>query len=133
MVFDIIRTNVIKICYIIVCTDGTGTESDKANADSPKKSKNVSSSNGSDGKKDSNAGIDPGYESSRIGEETGPAKNQQQQAHKDNHGDKQPGTFAGTNAEHKSLLLGPQGTGREGELKTEALIFKRKKILNSCF
>ena len=119
-----ILTHVIKICYIIVCIDGTGTETDKTNADSPKKSKNVSNSNGSDGKKDSNAGIDPGYESSRIGEETGPAKNQQQQAHKDNHGDKQPGTFAGTNAEHKSLLLGPQGTGREGERKTEALIFK---------
>ena len=121
----LIRTHVIKICYIIVCIDGTGTETDKTNADSPKKSKNVSNSNGSDGKKDSNAGIDPGYESSRIGEETGPAKNQQQQAHKDNHGDKQPGTFAGTNAEHKSLLLGPQGTGREGEWKTEALIFFR--------
>ena len=66
--------------------------------------------------KDSNAGIDPGYESSRVGEEKngghGKDKHQQQTSHP---GDKQPGTFAGTNTEHKSLLLGPQGTGREGK------------------
>ena len=41
----------------------------------------------------------------------GKDKHQQQTSHP---GDKQPGTFAGTNTEHKSLLLGPQGTGREG-------------------
>ena len=30
------------------------------------------------------------------------------------HGDKPAGTFAGTNAEHKSVLLGLHGNGREG-------------------
>ena len=80
--------------------------------DSPKKSNNKNSSSNSDGKKDSNAGIDPGYESSRVGDEKHGKDKHLQQAGQ--HGDKQPGTFAGTNTEHKSLLLGPQGTGREG-------------------
>ena len=94
--------------------DQASTES-LTHPDSPKKSNNKNSSNITDNKKDSNAGIDPGYESSRVGEEKngghGKDKHQQQTSHP---GDKQPGTFAGTNTEHKSLLLGPQGTGREG-------------------
>ena len=84
----------------------------------------------SEGKKDSNAGIDPGYESSRVGEEKcgqhgkdGKAQQQQQTSSGGStHADKQPGTFAGTNTEHKSVLLGTHGNGREGKVSNCELI-----------
>ena len=58
----------IKIVFPKFCIDQPVTES-ATNPDGRKKSKNQSSSNSSEGKKDSNGGIDPGYESSRVGEE----------------------------------------------------------------
>ena len=81
-----------------------------------------------DGKKDT-VGIervDPGYESFRKGEDKGHGheKKGQHQA--------QPGTYAETNAEHKSVLLGQQGSGREGQYYFDQnqiqLIFNNSKL-----